>query len=209
MYTQSEDSFNVSDYCLAQFDESATEPKWECVVRCEKEEQNQFNISSLGTYAIYLNPVRHSAVVSSEQSKNFFLDNIKAIAIVLGSVIITSAIVFYIFTRIIRYREKYHANLEKINLLQQQRQEYELMTTDVFGQTLGDNILGLVYTKNCFYSVEEKQKQEGNETLEDDVEELQRQCHNVEKQNQRLQENIDSMTEQYKALAFEIDSMKH
>ena len=83
------------------------------------------------------------------------------------------------------------------------------MTTDVFGQTLGDNILGLVYTKNCFYSVEEKQKQEGNETLEDDVEELQRQCHNVEKQNQRLQENIDSMTEQYKALAFEIDSMKH
>lgn len=208
-YSTGDESFKVSDYCLAKFiNDTASEAHWECVVRCTTEEQTQFSISSLGIYAVYLNPLREKTEISTDKTTNFFLDNIKTILIVIGVLIVLSAAVFYIFTRVIRYREKYHANREKITLLHQQRQEYELMTTDVFGQTLGDNILGLVYTKNCFYSVEGR-KNEGGQTLEDDVEELQRQCNNVEKQNKRLQENIDQMTEQYKALAFEIDSMKH
>ena len=156
-----------------------------------------------------LNPLRNASAVHDKESKNFYLDNIKVLAIVLGVVILGSAIVFYVFSRIIRYREKYHESKKKEQLLIQQRQEYEMMSTDVFGQTLGDNILGLVYKQNCIFTLSQDEMEEkGNIGLENDVEELQRQCVNVERQNKRLEDMIAGINEDYKKLVFEINEMK-
>ena len=206
-YNNGEESFTPSDYCLSKFINDTTQ--WNCISRCVSYDQNEFAIDSLGIYAIVLNPLRNASAVHDKESKNFYLDNIKVLAIVLGVVILGSAIVFYVFSRIIRYREKYHESKKKEQLLIQQRQEYEMMSTDVFGQTLGDNILGLVYKQNCIFTLSQDEMEEkGNIGLENDVEELQRQCVNVERQNKRLEDMIAGINEDYKKLVFEINEMK-
>ena len=91
-------------------------------------------------------------------------------------------------------------SLQKISYLQQQKREYELMSTDVFGQTLGDNILGLVYTKNPSFMLNVEDND--SKSLEEDVEELQKQCNNVENQNLRLQKRIDEINEKFKLLNY-------
>ena len=210
-YNNGEESFAPSDYCLSKLISNATNNyiEWKCVSRCVSYDQHQFAIDSLGIYAIVLNPLRNVSVVHDTDSKNFYLDNIKVLAIVLGVVILGSAVVFYVFSRIIRYREKYHESKKKEQLLIQQRQEYEMMSTDVFGQTLGDNILGLVYKQNCIFTLSQDEMEEkGNIGLENDVEELQRQCVNVERQNKRLEDMIAGINEDYKKLVFEINEMK-
>ena len=73
------------------------------------------------------------------------------------------------------------------------------MSTDVFGQTLGDNILGLVYSKNPSFML--NVLNDNNKTLEDEVEELMKQCNNVENQNIRLQKNIDEIMQKYNKLS--------
>ena len=206
-YNNGEESFTPNDYCLSKFINDST--IWNCISRCTSYDQYEFAIDSLGVYAIVLNPLRNASAVHDKESKNFYLDNIKVLAIVLGVVILGSAVVFYVFSRIIRYREKYHESKKKEQLLIQQRQEYEMMSTDVFGQTLGDNILGLVYKQNCIFTLSQDEMEEkGNIGLENDVEELQRQCVNVERQNKRLEDMIAGINEDYKKLVFEINEMK-
>ena len=212
-YSNGEESFAPGDYCLSKLISSPSNEtnytEWQCVSRCESYDQREFAIDSLGIYAIVLNPLRNVSSHSDKESKNFFLDNIKVLAIVLGVVVLGSGVVFYVFSRVIRYREKYHASKKKEQLLIQQRQEYEMMSTDVFGQTLGDNILGLVYKQNCIFSLSQGEVEEiGNIGLENDVEELQRQCVNVERQNKRLENMIAGINEDYKKLVFEINEMK-
>ena len=56
---------------------------------------------------------------------------------------------------------------------------------------LWDNILGLIYSKNPYFKL--NVRNDNNKTLEDEVEELMKQCNNVENQNIRLQKNIDIM----------------
>ncbi|MBQ4208869.1 hypothetical protein II654_00255, partial [bacterium] len=119
------------DYCLAKlngfdltndkFDENSENKGWECVERQTKEGQTEFTISEFGVYAVILNPLRNKAnYFSDSATKNFFLENVKIILIVLAVVIVVIAVVFYIFSRVTRYRKKYHANREKIMLLKQQ-----------------------------------------------------------------------------------------
>ena len=142
----------------------------------------------------------------SSTAKNFFLENIKIILIVLGVIILIIALVFYIFSRVTRYRQKYHENRAKILLLQQQKQEYENMTTDIFGQTLGDNINGIVYKSNPAYTVTDEIKKSGT-SLEEEIEKLQIECRNVNDQNERLQKDIADITDQYKTLSASIENM--
>ena len=114
--------------------------------------------------------------------------------------------VSYIFSRISRYRKKYHDNREKILLLKQQREEYENMTTDIFGQTLGDNINGIVYKSNPAYTVNDEIQKSGT-SLENEIEKLQFECKNVSEQNERLQKDIDEVTKKYEQLSESIENM--
>ena len=209
-------SFEYYDYCLAKlkgFDMATdkitdSEDKgWECVERQEKEEQNEFKITEFGVYAVILNPLREKVNYFGYSSiKNFFFENIKVILIVLGIIIVLAALIFYIFVRVTRYRKKYHDNREKIILMKQQREEYESMTTDIFGQTLGDNINGMVYKANPAYSVSEEIKKSGT-SLEDEIEKLQLECKNVTEQNERLQKDINEITKKYEELSGNIEKM--
>ena len=208
----------VEDYCLAKlrgFDldkdtiAEGDDQGWECVERQTTEEQTEFQIKEFGVYAVMLNPLRKKYNWFSDtgdiKAKNFFLENIKSILIVLGIIILLIALIFYIFFRVTRYREKYHENRTKIILLQQQKQEYENMTTDIFGQTLGDNINGIVYKANPAYTTNDDIKK-GGTSLEEEIEKLQIECKNVSDQNDRLQKDIADITEQYKTLTASIEN---
>ena len=180
---------------------------------------NEYEASSLYYYdyclaklngfdlTVILNPLRNKAnYFSDSATKNFFLENVKIILIVLAVVIVVIAVVFYIFSRVTRYRKKYHANREKIMLLKQQREEYENMTTDIFGQTLGDNMNGIVYKANPAYTVTDEIKKAGT-SLEDEIEKLQIECKNVSEQNERLQKDIEEVTKKYEELSESIENM--
>ena len=64
---------------------------------------------------------------------------------------------------------------------------------------LWDNILGLIYSKNPSFML--NVQNDNNKTLEDEVEELMKQCNNVENQNIRLQKNIDEIMQKYNKLS--------
>ena len=202
------------DYCLAKLKGYNMEKdiiqgnnKWDCVERQSAEGQTEFELKEFGVYAIILSPVREKAnYFGDSKAKNFFLENVKVILIVLACVVVVIALVFYIFLRVTRYRQKYHENKAKILLLQQQKQEYENMTTDIFGQTLGDNINGIVYKANPAYTVKEEIKKSGT-SLEEEIEKLQIECRNVNDQNERLQKDIEEITEKYKSLSNTIENM--
>ena len=204
------------DYCLAKLvgydlDKDTLSYKqndgWKCVERQSKSRQTEFQLKEFGVYAIILNPSREKInYFGDSEEKNFFLENVKIILIVLAVIIVIIALVFYIFFRVTRYRQKYHENRAKINLLKQQKQEYENMTTDIFGQTLGDNINGIVYKSNPAYTVTDEIKKSGT-SLEEEIEKLQIECRNVTDQNERLQKDIENITEQYKTLSASIENM--
>ena len=209
-------SFYYYDYCLAKlkgFDldtDTITETEdkgWECIERQTKEGQTEFQISEFGVYAVVLNPLRNKInYFGDSTAKNFFVENVKVILIVLAVVIVIVALVFYIFVRVTRYRKKYHENKEKILLLKQQREEYENMTTDIFGQTLGDNINGIVYKANPAYTITDEIKKMGP-SLEEEIEKLQNECKNVNEQNERLQKDIEESTKKYEELSESIEKM--
>jgi hypothetical protein len=204
------------DYCLGKLKgydlkndiiRNEEDKGWECVERQVVSEQTEFQLRDFGVYAIILNPLRQKInYFGTSAAKNFFLENIKIILIVLGVIILIIALVFYIFSRVTRYRQKYHENRAKILLLQQQKQEYENMTTDIFGQTLGDNINGIVYKSNPAYTVTDEIKKSGT-SLEEEIEKLQIECRNVNDQNERLQKDIADITDQYKTLSASIENM--
>ena len=190
---------NFDFYCLAKLKGDFKNGKWECIERKKNEDQNTFSFKSTGIYTIIIYPYKNKNDNEKIENKNFFVHNLRTILIVLLIIIFLIAITFYIFSRIIRYREKYHQSLQKMEYLKQQKKEYESMSTDVFGQTLGDNILGLVYSKNPSFML--NVLNDNNKTLEDEVEELMKQCNNVENQNIRLQKNIDEVMEKYNKLS--------
>ena len=202
------------DYCLAKLKNYNMEKdiiegnsKWECVERQSSEGQTEFQIKEFGVYSVILSPTREKVnYFGDSKAKNFFLENVKVILIVLACVVVVIALVFYIFLRVTRYRQKYHENRAKILLLQQQKQEYENMTTDIFGQTLGDNINGIVYKANPAYTVTEEIKKSGT-SLEEEIEKLQIECRNVNDQNERLQKDIEEITDKYKSLSNTIENM--
>ncbi len=192
-------NLNYDFYCLAKLNGDFENGKWNCIERKKNEDQNSFFFNSTGIYTIIIYPYKNKIDNEKIGSTNFFVHNLKTITIVLLIIIFLIAITFYIFSRIIRYREKYHESLQKMEYLKQQKKEYESMSTDVFGQTLGDNILGLIYSKNPSFML--NVQNDNNKTLEDEVEELMKQCNNVENQNIRLQKNIDEIMQKYNKLS--------
>ncbi|MCQ2793742.1 MAG: hypothetical protein MJ221_05020, partial [Bacilli bacterium] len=215
--TYSQSGFYHDDYCLAKLKGwdlekdtltgAESEQRWECVERKNRYDQEDFKINEFGVYAMIVNPSRNAInYFGTTEAKNFFIENIKIILFAFLGICVLFALVFYIFMRVSRYREKYHENRKKIELLQAQKREYENMTTDIFGQTLGDNIMGLVYKANPCYQISEDNRGKSC-SLEEEIENLQVQCKNVENQNARLQEKIDDLNEKYKTITAEIEAM--
>ena len=210
-------SFHYSDYCLANlsnFDmkndklNSNGDSKWECIQRFESEEQKEFVLNEFGVYTIILNPLRNKRNYLEGGTKNFIFENMKVIIILLIIAFVIGIIIYYVFSRVMRYRGKYHENRAKIELLKQQREEYKQMQTDVFGQTLGDNLIGIVYAKNPGYNEEDEElKNVGG--LENEIEEIERQCRNMEMQNERLKNNLDQLENEYKQVNAEIEEIKN
>ena len=199
----SKGQFKTSDYCLAKL----VDNEWICVERKTSDEQKEFRIYSFGIYSVVLNPVRHFKVLDETLGvKNFFFENLKIIVIVLGSLFFAFVVIFYIFTRVIRYRTKYMEHKEKLVNMRNQLEEYKGMSTDVPGQTLGDTIAGIVFTKNSAYSVTNS-KGTVNEA-ENEVEELHRKCRLLETQNKSIEEKIVDINEDYKTLKSEIEKIK-
>ena len=81
------------------------------------------------------------------------------------------------------------------------------MQTDVFGQSLGDNLIGIVYSKNPGFDEDDEENKEAG-GLEDEIEEIQRQCKNMELQNEKLKENLDKLQEEYNQVNSEIEQIK-
>ena len=195
--------YNMETDSIPNYDENV----WECVDRQTVYGQTEFKISDFGVYAVILNPLRNKInYFGTTTEKNFFVENIKYILIFFAIIILLCALIFYIFVRVTRYRQKLHENRAKILLLQQQKQEYENMTTDIFGQTLGDNINGIVYKANPAYTVTDDIKKSGT-SLEEEIEKLQIECRNVNDQNERLQKDIADITDEYKTLSASIENM--
>ena len=214
--TYNSPSLYFYDYCLAKlsnFDfkkdklNSNGESQWECVQRFEREDQKEFKIEDFGVYAIILNPLRNKTNYEASDTKNFIFENMKIIIILLIIVVVFSAGVYYLFSRVLRYRGKYKDNKAKIELLKQQKEEYKQMQTDVFGQTLGDNLIGIVYSKNPGFDEEDEEMKDAG-GLENEIEEIQRQCRNLEMQNEKLKENLDELQEEYKQVNSEIEEIK-
>ena len=131
----------------------------------------------------------------------------KIIIILIIIVVLFSAGVYYVFSRVIRYRGKYKDNKAKIEYLKQQKEDYKQMQTDVFGQTLGDNLIGMVYSKNPGFNEEDEEMQDAG-GLENEIEEIQRQCRNLEMQNEKLTENLNELQEEYNKVNSEIEELK-
>ena len=91
--------------------------------------------------------------------------------------------------------------------MQNQIEEYKNMTTDVPGQTLGDNIAGILFTRNPAHSVTSIVKGSAHD-LENEIEDIQRKCRAVELQNKTMEDKIQDVLEEYKLLKREIDRMK-
>ena len=211
-------SFYYYDYCLAKlshFDIKNDKlnyngnSRWECIQRFERDGQNEFRLNDFGVYAIILNPTRDKIdYLEGDDSKDFVFENMKYIIIIIVAILFLGFLIFYVFSRVMRYRGKYHDNLAKIALLKQQKEEYKQMQTDVFGQSLGDNLIGIVYSKNPGFNEEdEEMKDVGG--LENEIEEIQRQCRNMEIQNERLKENLDKLETEYKQVNSEIEQIKN
>ena len=214
--TYNSPSLYFYDYCLAKlsnFDFNNDklnyngESQWECVQRFERDEQKEFKIEDFGVYAIILNPLRNKTNYEASDTKNFIFENMKIIIILIIIVVLFSVGVYYVFSRVIRYRGKYKDNKAKIELLKQQKEDYKQMQTDVFGQTLGDNLIGMVYSKNPGFNEEDEEMQDAG-GLENEIEEIQRQCRNLEMQNEKLTENLNELQEEYKKVNSEIEKLK-
>ena len=202
------DELLPEDYCLAKlknsFDLNAENNHWICVDRQKTLEQITYKIDSLGIYAVILNPIRAKEKIDS---KNFYVEHFQGIFLSILITISIGGIIFYIFSRLIRFREKYKETQKKIKMLKLLQEEYERMTTDVFGQTLGDNILGLVYTKNPTFMLNENDVKNNDTKLEEEVELLIKKCKKLEGQNNNIQKNIKEINEKYNLLKFEIDTI--
>jgi len=204
------------DYCLAKlsnFDmknnktNSKGVSKWECVQRIERKGQNQFALSSFGVYAVILNPLREQSLADG-QNKNYIYEQITYLVGIVVSIIVVGFGIFYVFMRIFRYRGKYHRNLAKIEKLNRQREEFAQIQTDVFGQSLGDNLLGIVFAKNPGFSEGEEEVKEGGGGIENEIEEIQRKIKIMECQNEKLQNHLDKLEAEYKDINDEIATMK-
>ena len=202
------DELLPEDYCLAKLknsiDLNAENNHWICVQRQKTLEQITYKIDSLGIYAVILNPIREKEKIDS---KNFYVEHFQGIFLSILITITIGGIIFYIFSRLIRFREKYKETQKKIKMLKLLQEEYEKMTTDVFGQTLGDNILGLVYTKNPTFMLNENDVKNNDTKLEEEVELLIKKCKKLEGQNNNIQKNINEINEKYNLLKFEIDTI--
>ena len=202
------DGLLPEDYCLAKLknslDINAENNQWICVERQKTLEQTTYKINSFGIYAVILNPIR---ALEKIDSKNFYVEHFQGIFLSILITITIGGIIFYILSRLIRFREKYKETQKKIKMLRLLQIEYERMTTDVFGQTLGDNILGLVYTKNPIFMLNENDIKNNDTKLEEEVELLIKKCKKLEGQNNNIQKNINEINEKYNLLKFEIDTI--
>lgn len=198
------DWFKNTDYCLAKLDNN----KWLCTSRKTTEDQSLFPITSLGVYAVILNPERSYEYVTLSTYKSILFDNIKIVAIILGVIIFITVVLFYVFSRIVRYRGKYIDNKEKMINLQNQLEDSRNTVADVPGQTLGDNLLGIVFTKNPALS-HVPSKKGMNHELENEIDDLQRKCKVLESQNRTIENKIQEVNDEYKMIKKEVDNLKN
>ena len=214
-YTSS--AFYYYDYCLATLSHYDLKndkinyngkSKWECIQRQERDGQNEFKLDNFGVYAIILNPLRDEIDYLEGDSKNILFENFKIMLLIIFIVFIFGLIVVYVFSRVMRYRGKYKDNLAKIELLKQRKEEYKQMQTDVFGQSLGDNLIGIVYAKNPGFNEEDEEMKEVG-GIENEIEEIQRKIRNMELQNEKLNENLQKLETEHKQVNSEIEQIKN
>jgi hypothetical protein len=211
-------SLNYTDYCFAQLvkynsDETITSISynsvfsdyyWRCLERKTSFDQTIFKLNSLGIFAVILNPERTASDDDISNKTNFLLKNLLIILIAVIILIVVCAVIFYVFSRILRYREKYLDHKIKIKNLEKQIEEIRLMGTDVPGQTLGDNLAGIVFTKNPIHKIVKIEKGSVAE-IENQLEEVERKCKILNSNAQNMEEEINELDEYYKILKREVD----
>ena len=82
--------------------------------------------------------------------------------------------------------------------------DFKNFSTDSPGQTIGDNILGIVYTRNPSHSIVSTNIA-SIQSIETKIEDLQRKCKKIEESNKSFEEKIQEVNEEYKQLKFSID----
>ena len=186
-YVKSENDFYYYDYCLAKFENE----KWSCVERCLSEDNKTFKLNSLGIYAVILNPLRYQKLTSA--SSSFIFQNLGYLLIIFAVVAVIVIITCYVISRISRFRTKYHNERYRLEALKRKKEEYQKQSTDVFGQTLGDNLMGLVYSKNKAYNVSNKNIKDSL-SLSDEIDKKKEKVEKMRVANKRLNEDLQEWT---------------
>lgn len=136
-----------NDYCLAAYNQTSN--YFECIDRKIKYNQNEYRINKVGLYAVILNPERSSIKGDS----NFVINNFFLVFGIFIGLMIFVALIFFIITKVLRFREKYQDTKKRVDNLKNQLLEFKEMTTDVIGQTLRDNLEGIIFTKNPYHQI--------------------------------------------------------
>ena len=195
--------FNPNDACFSKLSDDGK--TWQCIQRKNNTNQNFFIFNDPGIYAVLLQPFNF-VIRNRENQKpqNIILDNLTLISIITGSTFVGLIVISYIFLRILRYREKYKENQSKLINLNNQMDDFKNFSTDSPGQTIGDNILGIVYTRNPSHSIVSTNIA-SIQSIETKIEDLQRKCKKIEESNKSFEEKIQEVNEEYKQLKFSID----
>jgi hypothetical protein len=185
----------LADICLGIL--NVTTGLWDCV------QNGQLAVSSVnymlyagvsisGVYAVILNPVPDTTVVTIEQL--FFIQYMPQILIVTGVALLLITIGLYVFFRVYRYRGKYKETKEQTKKFEEKMQEMQMIGTSHLGQTLGDSMDNIIYTSNPSYRlVKQETKHERAEELQKLQESMLKRYRLLEKNNEQLKKNLENV----------------
>ena len=199
------------DVCLGKL--NTTSRKWECNgLNFNVNEKNNLQLTGElneeGIYAVILHlKINDNKLFISE---NWFISNIKLIAIVLSILIIIIAGLIYVFIRIYRYRIKYKGTKEIYK-------GFELELSDLQdksiegrqGQTLADMKEGIIYTDNvAFKSQIDNEARKKNTQLEKIFDGYTKKLRLLERNNALLKGQYESIKSEYNRLLEYKDTLK-
>jgi len=115
--------------------------------------------------------------------------------------------VAYIFTRVARYRTKYHSQKKRLENVEDQINELMNMTTDSLGMSLRDKIEGIAFKKNDMFKDNKEEEQE-IQRLKDMVERLDNERKALDRERKEIIQKNNFYSKEIEVLRSELDKRK-
>lgn len=176
-----------------------------CGSRKNSENQITFAIDSFGVYAVVIIPINKK--IELIMKDNVIYTNLKLVII---SSTVTATVIFImylIFIRILRYRQKYIQNKKRIENIQSGVSYMMNLNLSFPGATIGDALNGINFDKNPCYKFKEIAKDPIREK-EEEIDRMATKCNNMEKNNNELMKEIDKIRDEYNELRRIVEKMK-